>query len=349
MTRTAAPLVRSDPQASANGGSPSRPLGPRLGRRTVHRLRVHALLEAGLRGRLTLISAPPGAGKTSALLSWLESLHERDRVAWITLGELDDNPLVFWDRVATAVARARSEPAPLAGSTEAALVASLFAALQDDEPLLLVLDDFQLIRSKDVLAPFTRLLGVAPDQLRLVVASRSDPDLELHRLPRARGTRETGGVDTRLPAQDGPLPPHLRPSGRRDHARERRGAHARRPRATQRLHRARGRESLVPLSHALRGAAARRGGVQPRRRAQDRASRRRDLARRERSRARGAPARGGRRGRRSRRRADRVALGAGRGRAAARGGDTARRAHSARGAARKCAAQPARRVAARGE
>jgi LuxR family maltose regulon positive regulatory protein len=143
---------------------------------------VHALLEAGLRGRLTLISAPPGAGKTSALLSWLESLHERDRVAWVTLGEHDDNPLVFWDRVATAVARARSEPAPLAGSTEAALVASLFAALEDDEPLLLVLDDFQLIRNRDVLTPFTRLLGVAPDQLRVVVASRSDPDLELHRL-----------------------------------------------------------------------------------------------------------------------------------------------------------------------
>lgn len=154
-----------------------------MGRRTVHRLRVHALLEAGVRGRLTLISAPPGAGKTSALVSWLESLHARDRVAWLSLGELDDNPLIFWDRVATAVAGARGEPAPVADATEAAaLVASLFAALEDDEPLLLVLDDFEVIRSRDVLTPFARLLVVAPEQLRVVIASRSDPDLELHRL-----------------------------------------------------------------------------------------------------------------------------------------------------------------------
>jgi LuxR family transcriptional regulator, maltose regulon positive regulatory protein len=149
----------------------------------VHRLRVHALIDAGVRGRLTLISAPPGAGKTSALVSWLESLHGHDRVAWLSLGELDDNPLVFWDRVAKAVADARGEPAPVADATEAAaLVASLFAALEDDEPLLLVLDDFDVIRSQDVLGPFARLLVVAPDQLRVVIACRSDPDLELHRL-----------------------------------------------------------------------------------------------------------------------------------------------------------------------
>src|SRR5690348_13835918 len=181
MTRTAAPVVLSGPPTPANGGSPTGLPGPRMGRRTVHHLRVHALLEAGIRGRLTLISAPPGAGKTSALASWLESLHPRDRVAWLTLEEPDDNPLVFWDRVAKAVATARGEPAPVADATEAAaLVASLFAALEDDEPLLLVLDDFDAIRSRDVLTPFARLLVVAPEQLRVVIASRSDPDLELH-------------------------------------------------------------------------------------------------------------------------------------------------------------------------
>jgi LuxR family maltose regulon positive regulatory protein len=133
-------------------------------------------------GRLTLISAPPGAGKTSALVSWLESLHEQDRVAWLSLGELDDNPLVFWDKIASAVAEARREPPPVRAVNEAALVASLFAALRDDEQLVLVLDDFHMIRSREVLVPFTRLLWVAPDQLRVVVSSRSDPDLELHRL-----------------------------------------------------------------------------------------------------------------------------------------------------------------------
>jgi LuxR family maltose regulon positive regulatory protein len=140
------------------------------------------MLEAGVRGRLTLVSAPPGAGKTVALLTWLDTLPDRDRVAWLPLNESDDNPLAFWHRIATAVADARHEAAPVADTSEAALVASLFAALDGDEPLLLVLDDFHVIRSPDLLAPFTRLLVVAPEQLRVVISSRSDPDLELHRL-----------------------------------------------------------------------------------------------------------------------------------------------------------------------
>jgi LuxR family maltose regulon positive regulatory protein len=98
------------------------------------------------------------------------------------MNELDDNPLAFWHRIAVAVAEARGAPRPVAGTNEAALVATLFAALEDEGQLLLVLDDFHLIRSRDLLAPFTRLLTVAPDQLRVVIASRSDPDLELHRL-----------------------------------------------------------------------------------------------------------------------------------------------------------------------
>jgi LuxR family maltose regulon positive regulatory protein len=58
----------------------------------------------------------------------------------------------------------------------------LFGALEDEEPLLLVLDDFHLVRNPDLLAPFAQLLTVAPEQLRVVIASRSDPDLEIHRL-----------------------------------------------------------------------------------------------------------------------------------------------------------------------
>jgi LuxR family transcriptional regulator, maltose regulon positive regulatory protein len=157
-------------------------LPARVGPQTLSRARVHRLLDAGVQHRLTLLSAPPGAGKTIALLSWLESRPDRDRIAWVSLGEQDDNLPMFWRRIATAVARARSEPPPPPDAGEAALVALLFAALEKDEPLLLVLDDFHLIRNPDLLPPITRLLSVAPDRLRVMIASRSDPDVDLHLL-----------------------------------------------------------------------------------------------------------------------------------------------------------------------
>jgi len=97
---------------------------------------VHALLEAGLMNRLTLLSAPPGAGKTVALLTWLDSRGDRDLTAWLPLSELDNNPLAFWHRIATAVAGARGDSAPVAETNEAALVATLFAALEDDGPFV---------------------------------------------------------------------------------------------------------------------------------------------------------------------------------------------------------------------
>src|SRR2546430_13549564 len=101
MRATAAPLVRSHLETAPPQSAPRvQPFAPRLGRRTVHRLRLHASLEAGVRRRLTLISAPPGAGKTIALLSWLENRPDRDRVAWLSLNERDDNPLAFWRRLA---------------------------------------------------------------------------------------------------------------------------------------------------------------------------------------------------------------------------------------------------------
>jgi LuxR family maltose regulon positive regulatory protein len=155
---------------------------PRLGPQTVERPRVHALLDAGVERRLTLLSAPPGAGKTMALVSWLASRPDADRVAWVSLTEQDDNLPMFWRRVAAAVALARGEAPPAADASEAALVASLFAALEKDEPLLLVLDDFHVIRNTALIAPFSRLLTVAPERLHVVIATRSDPDVELHLL-----------------------------------------------------------------------------------------------------------------------------------------------------------------------
>jgi LuxR family maltose regulon positive regulatory protein len=52
---------------------------------------------------LTVVTGPPGAGKTMALALW--AADERGAVAWVSLDEYDNGPGVFWSYVAAALRR----------------------------------------------------------------------------------------------------------------------------------------------------------------------------------------------------------------------------------------------------
>jgi hypothetical protein len=65
------------------------------------RPRLHALLDEGVSGPLTLVVAPAGSGKTSLLRAW--SAETPLPVAWLSLDEEDDNPVLLWQAVVTAL------------------------------------------------------------------------------------------------------------------------------------------------------------------------------------------------------------------------------------------------------
>src|ERR1700692_1437504 len=50
---------------------------------------------------LTVVTGPPGAGKTTAVASWLAGTH--GTVAWVTLDRYDSRPSVFWATVVAAM------------------------------------------------------------------------------------------------------------------------------------------------------------------------------------------------------------------------------------------------------
>ena len=58
---------------------------PPLRHTLVTRPRVTAKLNAGLRGKFTLVSAPAGFGKSTALSTWAGDLQQP--VAWLSLDE----------------------------------------------------------------------------------------------------------------------------------------------------------------------------------------------------------------------------------------------------------------------
>jgi len=137
--------------------------------------------------RLTLISAPPGFGKTTLVQSWIESVGRP--VAWLTLDQHDNDPPRFLRYLCTSLGRADHRLAAVdcrqASSLSVALIALINAIMANGEPLLLVLDDYHTIRTGKVHTLVSEMLAHQPSHLHVVIATREDPPLPLARL-RAR-------------------------------------------------------------------------------------------------------------------------------------------------------------------
>jgi len=151
----------------------------------VQRPRITKLIAEGRRWcPLTVVAAPAGAGKTTALALWAAA--EPRPVAWVALDEFDNRPGVFWANVGAALRRsgmAMPMALPAARGREAGHVFLLWLAgalAAQNPPVTLVLDDLHLLTDTEVLDGLDYLLRNAGSGLRLVVSARMAP-LPLHR------------------------------------------------------------------------------------------------------------------------------------------------------------------------
>src|SRR5829696_4961890 len=162
----------------------------------VTRPRLSERLEEELGGKLTLISAPAGFGKTTLLSMWLAVSSRRGRSAvWLSLDPGDNDPTRFWryfiavaDRLYpgagdTALLLLQSSQAP---PIEAILTTLLNELTELPADAVLVLDDYHLIESRTIHEALAFLIEHLPPQVHLVISTRADPPLPLSRL-RARG------------------------------------------------------------------------------------------------------------------------------------------------------------------
>ena len=159
---------------------------PALPRWLVPRERVRALIATGVSGPLTVVTGPPGSGKTVALASWAASLRPPERVAWVTLDQYDNRPEVFWSYLTQAlrdggVAIPAELPESAARQPDDFLHKLTLAIARHTPPATLVLDDFNALTEPRCLDGLAYVLRNASSSLRLVLSSRMDPTLSLHR------------------------------------------------------------------------------------------------------------------------------------------------------------------------
>ena len=169
---------------------------PALRPRLVARQRLDALFEQALHVPLTLISAPPGFGKTTAALTAAHTLRaSHAAVAWLALEPDDDEPGRFWRYFAAAlqtaapgVGEAASAalvmPQPIPIQAALGILLNEIAARQT--PHFIALDDYHVITLPEIHDGMAFLLDHAPANLHVLLATRADPPLPLHRM-RARG------------------------------------------------------------------------------------------------------------------------------------------------------------------
>ena len=154
------------------------------------RAELAARLTAAATGPVTLVSAGPGAGKTLTAASWAVSGASGCPVAWLSLDRSDDDPRSFWSHLIAAIIA--SGAVPVDGSLREMIPAAEFGPAEVQQvmarvaelpaPVVLVLDDFHEITDSAVLATFGELVDHLPPTVRLVLLSRADPTLRLHRL-----------------------------------------------------------------------------------------------------------------------------------------------------------------------
>ncbi|MEO6044376.1 MAG: LuxR C-terminal-related transcriptional regulator [Tepidiformaceae bacterium] len=162
----------------------------------VARGRLIQRLNENAQTRLTLISAPPGFGKTTLLAEWLGSETTFADVAWVSLEGSDNHLTTFWSYIFGALGNVRPAversgviqllDAPQPPPIETILTLALNEIASEPGAVRLILDDYHVIDSEPIQKGMTFLLDHLPPQLHLVLASRVDPGLALARL-RARG------------------------------------------------------------------------------------------------------------------------------------------------------------------
>ena len=162
---------------------------PTLRPQLITRVALVQVLCAGDGRKFTLLDAPAGWGKTTLLAQWIAQERERNEVAWLSLDLADNDPARFWTYVVATVQKAcpglDTRAVELIGVNADLQQVVLPTLLNDlaslDKGIVLILDDYHVVTTRAIHEEMAFFIERMPANLRLVIATRSDPPLPLAR------------------------------------------------------------------------------------------------------------------------------------------------------------------------
>jgi LuxR family transcriptional regulator, maltose regulon positive regulatory protein len=152
------------------------------------------LLHNALDCKVSVISAPTGYGKTTLLAHWRQVEEAEVPFAWVSLDEQDNDPARLWGHIVEALLRVLPEERDFgadvlvglgtvgesfAGTTLSMLINEL---AESPRRVVVVLDDYQFVTEKETHESVAFFVEHLPENVHLVISSRSDPPLPLGRL-----------------------------------------------------------------------------------------------------------------------------------------------------------------------
>jgi LuxR family maltose regulon positive regulatory protein len=164
-----------------------------------------ASLDRAAAGRVTIISAPAGSGKTSLLRAWAGRPDRAHRIAFVPVRRGEQDAQLFWLALLNAV---RASPGAASDAESVTATPGLNVGAMVDRVLselaghhgrvIVVIDDLHDLNSPEALGQVTRLLVNLPPNVHAVLATRRDLRLRLHQLRLAGELAEIRAADLRF-------------------------------------------------------------------------------------------------------------------------------------------------------
>jgi len=175
----------------------------------ISRERVLKYLNEDINHPLTLISAGAGFGKSTFVSSWLDTIGFKN--CWFSIDEQDNDIRVFLTYFIASVQTVmpnfgnniyRNIFSPNIHSLNT-LTNNLINDLSSlEEDIFLVLDDFQNINNLDITNLISNILKYPPKKFHIVIISRIDPPLPIHKLRAANKMKDIRSSDLRLSEEE---------------------------------------------------------------------------------------------------------------------------------------------------
>jgi LuxR family maltose regulon positive regulatory protein len=163
------------------------------------------LSAAGTTG-VALVCGAAGSGKSVLVRSWAETEGPGGRTAWVAVERGERDAQRFWLSVIDALAAVVDtvvQPGPSPSFRGDMVIDRLLSALGSlEEPVVLVIDDVHELHSAEALAWLELLLARLPSQLLVVLVTREEPRLGLHRLRLAGELTELRDPDLRFSVEE---------------------------------------------------------------------------------------------------------------------------------------------------